>query len=411
MCHGHCTNVSLFDSKVIQLHDVPFHKGPSIELYTNLIERGAFTDARYLWMNQVANEPSVSAAWMCNVSCKSGQLIWNCFSDVFIHFRTLNMLQFYEVYDRQLCSKCGQDAINKRTGSPIVAEVDTGGHNQSAAAEDNITADLAQGNGLDSPSMTNTEEVAVSRASAAQECQWSDDIMKLEKLTCLLFHMKNQSRQLLSCILRKLTAEEKDDAFKILDNSQCTKLAKRQLTEIIVNWKSDSVSREDIITLSSGQWLNDVIVNFFHHVCLNQHDMSLCLRHDIRRRSHAFSSFFVQRLFDTKNRNPALCNQYSFENVKRWSNKVPGKDKFNLKYILCPINLGNVHWTLAVIYMEGKRIQYYDSLGKTDEAKLQGLFQYVRDEYKAKNSGKEMDVSEWMLISNTDTPQQSNGNW
>jgi sentrin-specific protease 1 len=259
--------------------------------------------------------------------------------------------------------------------------------------------------------MTNTEEVAVSRASAAQEYQWSDDIMKLEKLTCLLFHMNNQSRQLLSCILRKLTAEEKDDAFKILDNSQCKKLAKRQLTEITVEWKSDSVSREDMFTLSSGQWLNDVIVNFFHHVCLNQHDMSLCLRHDIRRRSHAFSSFFVQQLFDTKNRNPALRNQYSFENVKRWSNKVPGKDIFNLKYILCPINLGNVHWTLAVIYMEGKRIQYYDSLGKTDEAKLQELFQYVRDEYKAKNSGKEMDVSEWMLISNTDTPQQSNGNW
>ena len=78
-------------------------------------------------------------------------------------------------------------------GLPIVAEVDTGGHKPSAAAEDNITADLAQGKGPDSPSMTNTEEVAVSRASAAQEYQWSDDIMKLEKLTCLLFHMNNQS--------------------------------------------------------------------------------------------------------------------------------------------------------------------------------------------------------------------------
>ena len=39
----------------------------------------------------------------------------------------------------------------------------------------------------------------------------------------------------------------------------------------------------------------------------------------------------------------------------------------------------------AVIYMEDKCIQYYDSMGRTDEDKLQGLLEYVKDEYKVKN--------------------------
>ncbi len=88
---------------------------------------------------------------------------------------------------------------------------------------------------------------------------------------------------------------------------------------------------------------------------------------------------------------------------------MPGEDIFNLKYILCPIKLDNKHWTSAVIFMEDKRIQYYDSMGGTDRSKLEGLLEYVKDEYRAKNC-KELDVTEWELVFCTrDTPQQRNG--
>jgi len=104
-----------------------------------------------------------------------------------------------------------------------------------------------------------------------------------------------------------------------------------------------------------------------------------------------------------------LRGKYNYEKVKGWSKNVPGKDIFNLKYILCPINLNIRHWTVAVIFMEAKRIQYYDSMGKTDMAKLEGLLQYVKDEYRAKN-GKEMDAMEWELVPcKMDTPRQENG--
>ena len=81
------------------------------------------------------------------------------------------------------------------------------------------------------------------------------------------------------------------------------------------------------------------------------------------------------------------------------------RDIFSLKYIFCPININNSHWTLAVIFMEAKKIQYYDSCGKTDMAKMQGLLEYVKDEYRAKHDGKEMDAKEWELVScMSDTP-------
>ena len=55
------------------------------------------------------------------------------------------------------------------------------------------------------------------------------------------------------------------------------------------------------------------------------------------------------------------------------------------------------HWTVAVIFMETKRIRYYDSKGKTEWAILEGLLQYVKDEYRVKNGKEmdEMDAMEW----------------
>jgi sentrin-specific protease 1 len=162
-------------------------------------------------------------------------------------------------------------------------------------------------------------------------------------------------------------------------------------------------------TLRPRQWLNDEVINYFLKNCLARRDEMLCARETGRRRSHFFNSFFVQTMFDEKNNDPGLRGRYNYKNVRHWSKKVPGEDIFKLKYILCPINLDNMHWTSGVIFMEDKRIQYYDSMGGTDMAKLEGLLQYVKDEYRAKN-GKDMDATEWELVSCTrDTPRQRNG--
>jgi sentrin-specific protease 1 len=114
-------------------------------------------------------------------------------------------------------------------------------------------------------------------------------------------------------------------------------------------------------------------------------------------------------MFDEKANNLEKRGKYNYNQVNHRSRKVPGGNIFNLKYIFVPINLDNSHRTLAVIFMEDKRIQYYDSMGCTDKAKLVGLLEFMKDEY-FKHIGEEMDDTDWKLVSCTrDTPWQRNG--
>jgi sentrin-specific protease 1 len=181
-------------------------------------------------------------------------------------------------------------------------------------------------------------------------------------------------------------------------------------SEILASQGGDFVQRGSMQTLRPDIWLSDEVINYFPKNCLKSRDIKICAKEPGRRRPHFFNSFFVQTMFNEKNINRKLRGRYNYENVKGWSKKVPGKDIFNLKHIFFPINLNNKHWTVSVIFMEAKRIQYYDSMGgKSGRAKLEGLLQYVKDEYRAKN-GKEMDDMEWELVScNMDTPRQGNG--
>lgn len=180
--------------------------------------------------------------------------------------------------------------------------------------------------------------------------------------------------------------------------------------EEIVRQGGDSVKRSSMETLQPGQWLNDEVINYYLKNCLASRDRKICSEQPGRKRSHFFNSFFFQTMFDEMNNDKSLRGKYNYENVKSWSNKVPGSDIFNLKYIICPCNHDNMHWSVVVIFIEEKRIQWYDSMGGTDRVKLEGLMQYLKDEYKAKNDGKDLDVSQWKLVRCTKhTPRQRNG--
>ena len=213
---------------------------------------------------------------------------------------------------------------------------------------------------------------------------------------------EREAKESASKLLRQLTPEEQHIILEAMEGIG-------NPAEILQKSDADSVQRGSMQTLRDGQWLNDEVINYFLKNCLAKRDELLCAKQPGRKRSHFFNSFFVQTMFDEKNNNPNLRGKFSYKNVKRWSKKVPGKDIFNLKYIFCPINLDNMHWTSAVIFMEEKKIQYFDSMGGTDMSKLEGLLQYLKDEHKAKKGG-EMNVDEWELVRCTrDTPRQRNG--
>eukprot|EP00588_Corethron_pennatum_P009003 CAMPEP_0194266106 /NCGR_PEP_ID=MMETSP0169-20130528/1125_1 /TAXON_ID=218684 /ORGANISM="Corethron pennatum, Strain L29A3" /LENGTH=605 /DNA_ID=CAMNT_0039006717 /DNA_START=204 /DNA_END=2021 /DNA_ORIENTATION=+ len=192
--------------------------------------------------------------------------------------------------------------------------------------------------------------------------------------------------------LRPLTQDEQEQVHDII-------YGRGNGREIIATSETDSVQRDSLRRLRPGTWLNDEVIHYFL-LMLARRDQELSKSLN-RKRSHFFKSFFVTKLLDERG--------YCYSNVKRWSKKVPGKDIFQLDKIICPVNVANSHWTCAVIFVEEKRIQYYDSMGCGGRRTLEGLLQYMVDEYKDKKK-KVLDVNEWTLVpSQPDTPEQANG--
>ena len=103
-------------------------------------------------------------------------------------------------------------------------------------------------------------------------------------------------------------------------------------------------------------------------------------------------------------------NQLTYSNVSQWSRNVPGQDIFALDKIFVPANQNNTHWGCAVIYMQEKRIQFYDSMLKDGVEYIHGLFQYIQDEWAMKKGGEFPNTDEWRLVlTRRDTPTQENG--
>ena len=176
----------------------------------------------------------------------------------------------------------------------------------------------------------------------------------------------------------------------------------------------NKVTRSSMQTLKPKQWLNDEVINYYIKICLAERDKNICSSTG-RKRSYFFNSFFMQKLFDEKNSDVEKRGKFNYDQVTRWSGKVREQNLFQMKYVFAPINLDNTHWTLAVIFMEEKRIQYYDS--KWDKNKigshfLHGLLDYLKQEYLKIDTLHNMDTTGWMLVSRTDahnTPWQENG--
>ena len=178
-------------------------------------------------------------------------------------------------------------------------------------------------------------------------------------------------------------------------------------TSIVAELGTDTVQRSSMRTLQPGMWLNDEIIHYFF-VMLAERDEELCRTTNRKKRSHFFKSFLITGLLNEgSNTNDG---EYQYQNRKRWSKKVPGKDIFALDKIFFLINMGNMHWVCAVIFMQKKRIEMFDSMGSKGRRYLEALFQYLQDEHLDKKKTPLPDMDKWKLVSTQpETPRQKNG--
>lgn len=229
----------------------------------------------------------------------------------------------------------------------------------------------------------------------ANQLRKSEAVRELEERK-----LKDEARKRAASLMRALTDEER----KIVDASIH---GFGHGDEIIAQAGTDSVQRASMQTLKPGMWLNDEVIHYFY-LMLAKRDEELCQNDPSRKRSHFFKSFFITKLLNEGN---ASCDgKYEYRNVKRWSKKVPGKDIFNLDKILFPINMGNMHWICAAIFMKTKRIEIFDSMGSNGNRYLDALFNYIQDEHMDKKKTPLPDADSWQLVpTQRDTPRQRNG--
>ncbi|XP_077392132.1 sentrin-specific protease 7 isoform X1 [Festucalex cinctus] len=109
-----------------------------------------------------------------------------------------------------------------------------------------------------------------------------------------------------------------------------------------------TVTMEDLQCLDSGQYLNDVIIDFYLKYLLQN-----SLR-DVAERSHIFSSFFYKQL--TRRDNASEGNvtescqrQKRHQRVKTWTRHV---DIFEKDFLFVPVNQ-EAHWYLVIICFPG----------------------------------------------------------
>ncbi|NXH20681.1 SENP6 protease, partial [Bucco capensis] len=117
-----------------------------------------------------------------------------------------------------------------------------------------------------------------------------------------------------------------------------------------------SVTNEDLHCLNEGEFLNDVIIDFYlKYLVLEK------LKKEDADRIHVFSSFFYKRLNQRERRNTHETSNLSIQQrrhgrVKTWTRHV---DIFEKDFIFVPINEA-AHWFLAVICFPGLEKAKYE---------------------------------------------------
>ncbi|XP_063082980.1 sentrin-specific protease 6 isoform X5 [Cavia porcellus] len=116
-----------------------------------------------------------------------------------------------------------------------------------------------------------------------------------------------------------------------------------------------SVTNEDLHCLSEGEFLNDVIIDFYLKYLVLQK-----LKKEEADRIHIFSSFFYKRLNQRERRNHETTNlsiqQKRHGRVKTWTRHV---DIFEKDFIFVPLNEA-AHWFLAVVCFPGLEKPKYE---------------------------------------------------
>ncbi|GFR03509.1 hypothetical protein TNCT_407871 [Trichonephila clavata] len=148
-------------------------------------------------------------------------------------------------------------------------------------------------------------------------------------------------------------------------------------------------NRNDLLTLSGLNWLNDCVINFYFKLIKQRNDEEKGKFPSV----YVFSSYFL----------PALKSRGE-QHVMRWTRK---QDIFSYDLLFVPLHFG-MHWALCVVDNRVKTIKYYDSMHGTDEGCMRTILNFLVAEMKGKKN-QILNPDSYTLEIVKDIPQQMNG--
>jgi len=172
-------------------------------------------------------------------------------------------------------------------------------------------------------------------------------------------------------------------------------------SDVVVEAFNTKILRTHLKRLQGDQMLNDELMNFYINLLLGR-ERARRSRDPSHRGCHFMNTYFMGKL-------AIFQNKYDYSQVKSWTSPKrlkPGL--FEHSKVFVPINIPDIHWTLAVIDMPAQTIKYYDSMGNSGLGHLNHLLDYLKDEWRDKKPNvPPPDWSQWRLIQgSTATPQQ-----
>ena len=188
--------------------------------------------------------------------------------------------------------------------------------------------------------------------------------------------------------------EEETRRINAIFNCELVEASYKTEGRVLIENSSIPLNHYQIGRLRPGEWLTDENINA-HMSMLQERDNILCLRYPSRKKSHFFNSYFMAKPFPSS-------GVYDFAAIKSWTRRL---DPFELDKIYFPINKNQAHWVKVVIYMQQKRICYYDSYHKNGDEYLAVLLRWLGDVADTK-SYDAFDRTLWTCVNVKDCPLQ-----
>ena len=91
-----------------------------------------------------------------------------------------------------------------------------------------------------------------------------------------------------------------------------------------------------------------------------------------------------------------------------WTGRQVGGALLRASKIFVPVNIGNTHWTLAVVDVERREFRYYDSFGGGGQHYLSALREFLA-RYARRHRLHGLEVGRWSMVPHTSGPRQGNG--